>query len=206
MTNLAFEIKRQRSMFGAVAGDREVGAGNLRTWSHICQAKNGIVALSGALICFGLNPDGGPLDLRWYQSQWRERSVYENLRTSDFIFGCDVFGDLLFERGGALYRLDGESGDVDRLHNDIRKIGDMSLQEAAELFGGAPAKEAFAASVLGMDPFRLMPVTPFLMAGGIPHSHRMVKLTTILGKKAELAKRVQHLGDGETVDLSFWDQ
>lgn len=206
MISLADEFRRLPSIFTPSAAISDLGIRNSKTWSSFCLGKNGVVAISGALVCFGLGPKVTPVDLRWYKYHWKQRSYYKNIFEFDFVLGCDVFGDLLFEREGALFRLDGESGDIECLLDNIEEFGAMSLSDAADLFGGRPAKLAFAGCYLGDDLIRLMPQPPFLIAGETAHSHRIIDLPTLLEKKAKLAKNVENLNDGDTLDLSFWNE
>ena len=206
MNTLAMEIERQSGIFPVPEGTGTIEPDLLRFLSDTLRGRNGVVALSGALICFGISPRIGPLDLRWYSQFWADRAVYKNIVATDMIFGCDVFGDLLFVRSGSIFRLDSELGEVEHLFKTVTRFGLISVREASELFGGVPARGAFSGIELGEDPLRLMPSVPFVVSGDRHDNYRSVPLTSLLRKKALLSVEIQNLRDGSVIDLSYWDE
>ena len=203
MRTLADEINAQLGIF-APARVADTSSEAALYWASVSHGRNGFGALSGAFICFGHAPNSGPLDLAWYGSVWPERHLYRKLELADFIFGCDVFADLWFLRGEAIYRLEGETGDAILVLNDARELGALAIDEAAEMFGGSIAREHFAGKNLGMDPLRLLPSIPFVIAGGDKREFHAVPLSEALRKKAQLCQQIDGMSDGEAIDLTFW--
>lgn len=205
MMTLADEIERQTSLF-AVATRADAGSDEEVYQREISRGRNGFFAMSGAFIGFGRGTSGGPMDLDWYRTQWTQRACYSELRDADFVFGCDIFADLLFMREGAVLRLDGETGDCVRVASSPDAFAAMTLEQASELLGGNLARQYFGGRYLDEDPMRLLPTAPFVTAGGDYHSFLTVPLTVALRRKAVLSQKLVGLPDGAGVDLTFWHE
>jgi hypothetical protein len=169
----------------------------------IIRRKNGTLALSGALVVFGLGSKGLPLDARTYQSGlWR---VDYGLQDDDAILGADIFGDLLFLRGTDVFRLDGEQGEQIAL-GDLEEFLSSDVSVVAENLGGNLARTKFAGQPLGADPLRLLPTYPFMMKENVPREFFEVPLSLALRLKHRLFLTCQSAPEGAAVDCSFWGQ
>jgi hypothetical protein len=167
----------------------------------IIRRKNGTLALSGALIVFGLGSSGHPLDARTYQTgPWR---ADYGLRDHDAILGADIFGDFLFLRGTDLFRLDGEQGEQVALGN-LEDFLNSDASMVAENLGGNLARTKFAGRTLGVDPLRLLPTHPFMMKENAPGEFFELPLGSALRLKHRLFLACRSAPEGAAIDCSFW--
>jgi hypothetical protein len=168
----------------------------------LVRRKNGALALSGALVLFGCGGDQrSPLHFSRYQA-WAGRTDY-GIEPTDDIFGADIFGDLLFARAGAVFRLDGELGEHVRL-GDLSSFFDRQLSDIAEELGGKLGREHFAHRVLGLDPLRLLPTLPFMMRQHVRGEFFETPLWRALVLKHRLFVACRDAPNGAEIDCSFW--
>jgi hypothetical protein len=168
----------------------------------LLERTNATLALSGALVLFGLGHDPAhPLDLRCYRA-WGGRGEY-GLLPDDEIFGADIFGDLLFVRRGDAFRLDGEGGELDPL-GPIAAWIEKERRDVAGEVGGNLAGERFAGRVFGEDPLRLLPVRPFMTNEFIEGQFFETPLSNALAIKRRCYRLCRDAPEGAKVDFSFW--
>jgi hypothetical protein len=195
------EILRCASVFDRL-GDHSAPPFATPQLRALLRAKNGTLALSGALVLFGWDRDATmPMDITHY-ADWIGRVDY-GLQSSDEIFGADIFGDLLFARSGAVYRLDGETGDH-VLIGDIDTFLNQPLSEIAEELGGTLGREHFADRAIGEDPLRLLPNYPFMMKEHVRGEFFETPLTRAVDLKYRLFTSCRNAPEGAGIDCTFW--
>jgi hypothetical protein len=172
--------------------------------SRLCCGRNGVVALSGALVLFADGPAATPFSARWHEEIWPTRQLYPAIEQSDLIVGCDVTGDLLLLRGAQILRLDGEIGDISPLASTVGEFLGMDIETASDAVGGKLAREGLAGLALGPDPLRLLPTVPFTIGDTSPRTFQKLPLSQALRIKAQLHDRLSQVDDGDTVRLDFW--
>ncbi|MEQ1810764.1 MAG: hypothetical protein ABL889_12610 [Terricaulis sp.] len=168
----------------------------------LIRTKNGALALSGALALFGCGRDASaPMHIARYRN-WCARADY-GLQSDDDVFGADVFGDLLFSRNGAAFRLDGETGD----HVEIGMLDvvlNQQLSEIAEELGGNLGRERFANRGIGADPLRLLPTYPFMMKEHVRGEFFETPLSHAIDLKHRLFVASRDAPEVAGIDCSFW--
>jgi len=168
----------------------------------LLRAKNGTLALSGALVLFGCGPDpSAPVHISRYKD-WQARGDY-CLKNGDQIFAADIFGDLRFVRDDAVYRLDGETGDHVLL-GEFDVLLNQQLSAIAEELGGKLGREHFANRGIGTDPLRLLPTRPFMMQEHVRGEFFEVPLTRAIDLKHRLFIACRDDPEGGGIDCSFW--
>lgn len=168
----------------------------------LLRAKNGALALSGALVLFGCGRDEtAPMHISRYR-KWPGRADYD-LQRNDDIFGADVFGDLLFSRNGAAYRLDGETGEHVAM-GDLDAVLNQQLSEIAEELGGKLGRVHFANRSIGADPLRLLPTYPFTMQEHVRGEFFETPLRRAIDLKHRLFVACRDAPEGSGIDCSFW--
>lgn len=169
---------------------------------HLLRTKNGALALSGALALFGCGSNSAtPMHFSYY-NKWHARSDY-GLSPSDDIFAADIFGDLLVAKKGAVFRLDGETGEHVAL-GGIDVLLQQPLSEIAEELGGTLGRERFAGRSIGMDPLRLLPTFPFMMQQHIRGEFFETPLTRAVDLKHRLFVACRGAPEGAGIDCGFW--
>jgi hypothetical protein len=195
------EILRCEPIFGGLdeAALSSVATPQVRT---LLRAKNGALALSGALAVFGCSGDPtAPMHVTRYK-KWPARADYD-LNPADDIFASDIFGDLLFARDGVAFRLDGETGEHARL-GGIDDLLHQPLSEIAEELGGSLGREHFARRAIGMDPLRLLPTLPFMMQQHVRGEFFETPLSRAIELKHRLFVACRSAPEGARIDCGFW--
>ncbi len=195
------EIERRPELFGEINAVKLAAVVDPEL-ADLLSRKNGALALSGALVFFGVGDDPAhPVDRRCYQA-WEGREDY-GLSPADEVFGVDIFGDLLFANGGEAFRLDGELGDRVPLGRLTSWLG-QDRSDAAEELGGRLARERFGGRVIGEDPLRMLPTFPFMMKEFVPGEFFETPLSRAIGLKLRLFRLCQNAPEGTGMDCSFW--
>lgn len=168
---------------------------------RLLEQQNGFVAFRG-----GLHVRGACVEPAWHslRSCWLGaeafNKLYSKVTDEDIPFAQDAFGDQYLIRGGLVWRLLSETGDVEPLGCDLNGFMAAVAQDPVGFLALAPLL-AFEAEGAQLKPGELLNVfPPFCMSSeSEERNYRSVAAEDRLAFLADLANQIANVPDGQAV-------
>jgi hypothetical protein len=167
--------------------------------------QNGVIAFNGGLQIRSCSetPPWNSLKEYWTGDKALFRT-YDKLTVTDIPFGQDCVGDQFFIRDNIVFRLSGETGDVESLQVDFNTFLHNASEDPDEyLLLGPLRKFEQTGQVLG--PGELLSVFPlFCMTeskNGI--SVKNIPVEERMGFLKEVYRQIKNIPDGERIEIRF---
>jgi hypothetical protein len=173
--------------------------------ADILRQMNGFVASGGAFHLRGacVSPPWHSLRAAWHGRE-SFAARYHSVRLTDVPFAQDALGDQYLLREGAVWRLSGESDDVEPFAESLANLLKQVAADAVRYLVLGPLV-AFREQGGTLAPGQLLSVYPPLImqsdAGG--YSYRAVSAADLLGAHARLAAKIRDLPDGAAVRITI---
>jgi hypothetical protein len=198
------QVERLISVGGSALGIPEPEVSGLPSdlWELLC-LKNGFLAFESALHVLPGEPvSGGTMSVQRWNGSGLWRSSYDGMADGLFFFAEDVFGgQFAFDSLGVL-SFDPETGDCDRIADDLEGWAGRVLDDY-RLLTGFPAAHSWQEShgqlAVGA---RLMPKRPFVLGGEFV-AENLYALDAAKGMRmrGELATQIRDLPEGAEVSF-----
>ncbi len=172
-----------------------------RDYAEFLWSVNGCVVFGGGLHIRGCtkDPDWHSLQRMWIGDS-RLSALYPAVQADDIPFAQDCFGDQFLLRSKSVYRLSGETGDLENLGLGWQEFLTAAAANPVE-FLSLQLLEQFRRDGGSLEPGQLLSVYPPLCieesANGV--SLRAISATDRIGFLADLAAQISNLPDGAQV-------
>lgn len=170
-------------------------------YRELLARANGYVAFGGGLHIRGAcsEPTWHSLRDAWFGRDALHR-LYGLVQESDIPFGEDAFGDQFLLRSGVVYRLAGETGEVESLEVDLYNFDRAIRADPVGYLSLAPLEE-FRAQGGAIQPGQLLDVFPpfVIKSDSSTRSYRAIGALERRRWLAHLAEQLRDLPDGTAV-------
>lgn len=166
---------------------------------------NGFVAFDGGLHIRGLGPEPAwhSLEAAWHGPQ-ALHALFPALQPTDVPFGQDCLGDQFVLRGGLVFRLCGESGELEPMHVAWSEFLHRVEQDAPGFLDLAPLQQ-FVREGGRLAPGQLLSASPPFITKDATKGVflKPVPVADRLGFLAQLAKSVSGRSDGQVFSFQI---
>jgi hypothetical protein len=159
---------------------------------------NGFIALNGGFHLRGLcsDPSWHSLEFAWI-GESSFASQYPEVLPDDIPFAQDCFGDQFIYRSGNIFKLTGETGEVDLLCKSLDKFI-KGITADPHTFLNLP--ESFLARYV-INPGQLIHVYPPLCTRAEKRSFRVISATELISAHADFARQIRDVPDGGEINI-----
>jgi hypothetical protein len=183
--------------------DQEIFYAVPAEYQHLLEQMNGCVLFDGGLHIRGAveSPDWHSLRKVW-RGDLALSKLFPAVEESDVPFAQDCLGDQFLLRSGTVYKLYGESGDLESLAMDFEAFLDNARANPVEFLSLEPLLR-FIADGGRLKPGQLLNAyPPFIMkeaANGV--SLKAVSMVEQISFLADLAKQIGELSEGSELRI-----
>ncbi len=182
-----------------------VDESRVRELAQLLSERNGFYAFESALHVFPAATTGDHIGLDLWNSESLWKSSYdEDLVENCLFFAEDIFGVQFCICGESIWSFDPETGEKERLANNLRAWAESVLVDYEELTGYPLAAEWQRLQGSLEHGKRLIPKVPFVL-GGEYAVENLYALEAVRGMqlRGELARQIRHLPDGTRVSYEI---
>jgi hypothetical protein len=172
--------------------------------------KNGFYAFESALHVF---PASGVISKREITvEEWNRPSLWRGsygrcVDVDHFFFAEDIFGGQFSLTKNGVYEMDPETGDIERVSEDLESWATKVLSHAERVTGHPVAHEWQSVHGPLAPGKRLVAKVPFVLGGEFAVSNlRVMDSVDGMTARGELAQQIVGLPDGAPIKLTFDDQ